>query len=202
MYAHVNYCGFTKITKKHDRMTGYVTQKKFIQKKVNITKFSSFTLYNRSILIYYLDYGILFVLLKINILFFHVVYHTLKLFHQWKILKKWKKWTNPLMKLIKRLNCLFSSFLICLFYILFDVLLFCFIMRFIILLCITVFFTVNCCDNIRDCYTEEEALSYVNQLTDNFKDLSISLIKTVIVCSVYNIIEYWAFLVESCFQGY
>lgn len=44
MYAHVNYCGFTKITKKHDRMTGYVTQKKFIQKKVNITKFSSFTL--------------------------------------------------------------------------------------------------------------------------------------------------------------
>ena len=45
MYAHVNYCGFTKITKKHDRMTGYVTQKKFIQKKVNITKFSSFTLF-------------------------------------------------------------------------------------------------------------------------------------------------------------
>lgn len=82
MYAHVNYCGFTKITKKHDRMTGYVTQKKFIQKKVNITKFSSFTLYNISMLIYYLGYEILFVLLKINILFFHVVYHTLKLSHQ------------------------------------------------------------------------------------------------------------------------
>ena len=45
MYAHVNYCGFTKITKKHDRWTGFLTQKKFIQRKVNITKFSSFTLY-------------------------------------------------------------------------------------------------------------------------------------------------------------
>ena len=44
MYAHVNYCGFTKITKKHDRMTGYVTQKKYIQKKVNVTSFSTFKL--------------------------------------------------------------------------------------------------------------------------------------------------------------
>ena len=45
MYAHVNYCGFTKITKKHDRMTGYVTQKKYIQKKVNVTSFSTFKLW-------------------------------------------------------------------------------------------------------------------------------------------------------------
>lgn len=47
MYAHVNYCGFTKITKKHDRITGYVTQKKYIQKKVNVTSFSTFKLFLR-----------------------------------------------------------------------------------------------------------------------------------------------------------
>ncbi|KAK8799324.1 hypothetical protein JH06_2856 [Blastocystis sp. subtype 4] len=49
MFAHVNYCGFTKITKKHDRMTGYITQKKFMQKKVNVTSFSSFTLLRNSV---------------------------------------------------------------------------------------------------------------------------------------------------------
>ena len=49
MYAHVNYCGFTKITKKHDRVTGYATQKKYMQKKVNVAKFSSFTLLRNSV---------------------------------------------------------------------------------------------------------------------------------------------------------
>ncbi|KAK8808843.1 hypothetical protein WA588_004484 [Blastocystis sp. NMH] len=49
MFAHVNYCGFTKITKKHDRMTGYVTQKKYMQRKVNVTSFSSFTLLRNSV---------------------------------------------------------------------------------------------------------------------------------------------------------
>ena len=51
MYAHVNYCGFTKITKKHDRVTGYATQKKYMQKKVNVVRFSSFTLYVSLVLV-------------------------------------------------------------------------------------------------------------------------------------------------------
>lgn len=81
MYAHVNYCGFTKITKKHDRVTGYATQKKYMQKKVNVAKFSSFTLYFSRYL-FTLGYAILFELWRINILSYRSVCHTLRRFHR------------------------------------------------------------------------------------------------------------------------
>ncbi|KAK8790916.1 hypothetical protein WA158_005547 [Blastocystis sp. Blastoise] len=40
VFAHVNYCGFSKITKKHDKLTKFTTQLKFMKNKVNNKRFS------------------------------------------------------------------------------------------------------------------------------------------------------------------
>ncbi|CAI5712415.1 unnamed protein product [Hyaloperonospora brassicae] len=40
-YAVLNYQGFSKILKKHDKMTGYNTRSKYMRRKVNLTSFSS-----------------------------------------------------------------------------------------------------------------------------------------------------------------
>mmetsp|Transcript_19250 Transcript_19250/g.24486 ORF Transcript_19250/g.24486 Transcript_19250/m.24486 type:complete len:315 (-) Transcript_19250:1638-2582(-) len=39
-YAVMNYCGFTKILKKHDKVTGFLTREKYMLKMVNECEFS------------------------------------------------------------------------------------------------------------------------------------------------------------------
>ncbi|KAL4095908.1 hypothetical protein PRIC1_009275 [Phytophthora ramorum] len=41
-FAVINYQGFSKILKKHDKMTGYNTRSKYMRRKVNLSSFSSY----------------------------------------------------------------------------------------------------------------------------------------------------------------
>ncbi|RLN38266.1 hypothetical protein BBJ28_00017344 [Nothophytophthora sp. Chile5] len=41
-FAVMNYQGFSKILKKHDKMTGYNTRSKYMRRKVNLSSFSSY----------------------------------------------------------------------------------------------------------------------------------------------------------------
>ncbi|CAI5726169.1 unnamed protein product [Peronospora effusa] len=41
-FAVINYQGFSKILKKHDKMTGYHTRSKYMRRKVNLSSFSSY----------------------------------------------------------------------------------------------------------------------------------------------------------------
>ncbi|KAG7400607.1 hypothetical protein PHYBOEH_005130 [Phytophthora boehmeriae] len=41
-FAVMNYQGFSKILKKHDKMTGYNTRSKYMRRKVNLSPFSSY----------------------------------------------------------------------------------------------------------------------------------------------------------------
>ncbi|KAL3673474.1 hypothetical protein V7S43_001184 [Phytophthora oleae] len=41
-FAVINYQGFSKILKKHDKMTGYNTRSKYMRRKVNLSTFSSY----------------------------------------------------------------------------------------------------------------------------------------------------------------
>uniref|UniRef100_M4B756 SPX domain-containing protein n=1 Tax=Hyaloperonospora arabidopsidis (strain Emoy2) TaxID=559515 RepID=M4B756_HYAAE len=41
-FAVINYQGFSKILKKHDKMTGYNTRSKYMRRKVNVSSFSSY----------------------------------------------------------------------------------------------------------------------------------------------------------------
>lgn len=41
-YAVINYQGFSKILKKHDKVTGYNTRSKYMRRKVNLSSFSGY----------------------------------------------------------------------------------------------------------------------------------------------------------------
>uniref|UniRef100_K3W7B8 SPX domain-containing protein n=1 Tax=Globisporangium ultimum (strain ATCC 200006 / CBS 805.95 / DAOM BR144) TaxID=431595 RepID=K3W7B8_GLOUD len=43
-FAVMNYQGFSKILKKHDKMTGYNTRSKYMRRKVNLSTFSNYPL--------------------------------------------------------------------------------------------------------------------------------------------------------------
>jgi len=48
-FAVMNYQGFSKILKKHDKMTGYNTRSKYMRRKVNLSTFSNYPLLLQSL---------------------------------------------------------------------------------------------------------------------------------------------------------